>query len=81
MIVCPPAGQQEVYLVSATQVAATQAEATYTRLQIDRKEHFYLQQGVYFPHQDGLDSLHSNVLLDAELVIDTDPETGNVRVF
>ena len=47
-------------------------------LQIDRKEHFYAQQGLVFPHQDGLDALHSNIVLDGELVIDTDPETGIV---
>lgn len=51
---------------------------SFPSLQIDRKEHFYLQQGIFFPHQDGLDSLHSNVVLDAELVIDTDPKTGVV---
>merc|ERR1711939_512967 len=43
---------------------------------IDRKEEFYMQQGLVFPHQDGMDSMHSNVVLDGELVIDTDPKTG-----
>lgn len=37
-----------------------------------------MQQGLIFPHQDGMDALHSNVVLDGELVIDTDPKTGQV---
>lgn len=46
--------------------------------QIDRKENLYAQYGLAFPHQDGPDSMHSNVVLDGELVIDTDPKTGRV---
>ncbi|KAL7007850.1 Dcp1p-Dcp2p decapping enzyme complex alpha subunit [Cystobasidiomycetes sp. EMM_F5] len=45
-------------------------------LPIDRKENLYAQYGLAFPHQDGPDSMHSNVVLDGELVIDTDPKTG-----
>lgn len=78
MIVCLPSGQQEVYLVSKQQWSHLLCWRLMSSAQIDRKEHFYLQQGIYFPHQDGLDSLHSNVVLDAELVIDTDPKTGSV---
>lgn len=47
--------------------------------QVDRKEDFYLNNGVYFPHQAGLDSVHSSTVLDGELVIDVDPGTQQVR--
>lgn len=47
-------------------------------LQIDRKGDFYENDNVVFPHQDGPAYLHSNTILDGELVTDTDPRTGKV---
>ncbi|KAK4702619.1 mRNA guanylyltransferase, partial [Phenoliferia sp. Uapishka_3] len=43
---------------------------------IDRKEDFYQNYGLTFPHQDGPEYNHSNTVLDGEMVIDVDPETG-----
>lgn len=50
-------------------------------IQIDRKEDFYRNDGLTFPHQDGPEFNHSNTLLDGELVIDVDPRSGTVRQF
>ena len=49
--------------------------------QIDRKEDFYQNYGLTFPHQDGPEFNHSNTVLDGEMVIDVDPDTGDVRPF
>lgn len=46
--------------------------------QVDRKEDFYQNWGLTFPHQDGPRWNHSNVVLDGELVIDVDPQTQEV---
>ncbi|KAK4058523.1 Dcp1p-Dcp2p decapping enzyme complex alpha subunit [Microbotryomycetes sp. JL221] len=43
---------------------------------VDRFNDFYRVYDVMFPHQDGLQYNHSNTVLDGELVIDVDPETG-----
>ncbi|KAM0754594.1 hypothetical protein T439DRAFT_321629 [Meredithblackwellia eburnea MCA 4105] len=43
---------------------------------IDRKEDFYQNYGLIFPHQDGPEFNHSNTVLDGEMVIDVDPDTG-----
>lgn len=40
--------------------------------QIDRKEQFYQNWGLVFPHQDGPEYNHSNTVLDGELVIDVE---------
>lgn len=47
-------------------------------MQIDRKEDFYQNYGLTFPHQDGPEYNHSNTVLDGEMVIDVDPVTGEV---
>lgn len=83
LIVCLPEGVQEVYLVGLTHYPSNHelgSPKRYELLQIDRTEQFYGQQGLFFPHQDGPDSMHSNVVLDGELVIDTDPKTGQVSL-
>lgn len=45
---------------------------------VDRKEDYYQNFNLSFPHQDGPQYNHSNTVLDGELVIDVDPKTGNV---
>ena len=65
MIVCLPDGPQEVYLVNRALKTYTSGDAKFL-LEIDRNERFYAQQGLYFPHQDGPDSMHSNVVLDGD---------------
>ncbi|GAA5843155.1 hypothetical protein JCM11251_003947 [Rhodosporidiobolus azoricus] len=43
---------------------------------IDRKDNIYQNYYLTFPHQDGFEYNHSNTVLDGELVIDVDPQTG-----
>ncbi|GAA5884757.1 hypothetical protein JCM6882_005380 [Rhodosporidiobolus microsporus] len=43
---------------------------------IDRKDSIYQNYYLTFPHQDGVEYNHSNTVLDGELVIDVDPQTG-----
>lgn len=48
-------------------------------LQIDRKEEFRQVEGLVFPNgQDPSRRLLGETLLDGELVLDIDPETGTV---
>jgi hypothetical protein len=47
-------------------------------LQVDRKERFYLNLNYTFPHYENSDHTLKNTVLDAELVIDVNRETGEV---
>lgn len=70
----------EVYLVSIsinskTLVVHVDIRAT---AQVDRKEDYYLNLGFAFPHHEDPTAVHSNTIIDGELVIDVDPRTGQV---
>ncbi|KAL8287061.1 hypothetical protein RQP46_004067 [Phenoliferia psychrophenolica] len=54
-------------------VASAEGQEVYL---IDRKEDFYQNYGLTFPHQDGPEFNHSNTVLDGEMVIDVDPDSG-----
>ncbi|GAA98631.1 uncharacterized protein L969DRAFT_24551 [Mixia osmundae IAM 14324] len=43
---------------------------------IDRNDKYYMNTEVYFPRHDSFENLQTDTLLDAELVIDVDPESG-----
>jgi hypothetical protein len=45
---------------------------------VDRKEDYYQNFGITFPHQDGPEYNQKNTVLDGELVIDVDRHTGRV---
>jgi hypothetical protein len=76
MILATETGQ-EVYLVRPPSTPL--AHELTLEAQIDRKEDWYRNWNLTFPHQDGPEFNHSNTVLDGELVIDVDPVTGNVR--
>lgn len=73
LIVATPEGQ-EVFLVrpSAPSLSAPNSADGTGGEQIDRKEQFYQNWGLVFPHQDGPEFNHSNTVLDGELVIDVE---------
>ncbi|QRV85775.1 mRNA guanylyltransferase [Ceratobasidium sp. AG-Ba] len=52
---------------------------------IDRKNNYYQQDGLFFPHPANPQRALGNTLLDGELVMDRDPQTGqeslNLLVF
>jgi hypothetical protein len=45
---------------------------------VDRREDYYQNFNITFPHQDGLEFNQKNTVLDGELVIDVDQRTGQV---
>ena len=49
--------------------------------QVDRKDDFYQNWGFAFPKPDDVNVVLYDTVLDAELVIDVDRETGKVRCF
>lgn len=77
LIVSFPSNDQEVYLVSVY-VIYSNIFLLSLNLQIDRKNEYRQQEGLFFPHPADPRRALGNTLLDAELVTDCDPETKKV---
>ena len=47
--------------------------------QLDRHNNYYKLDGLYFPHHEDPRVPLKNSLVDGELVLDVDPQTGKAR--
>lgn len=69
-------GKQEVWLVSF-QTSLSGGHGLMSK-QIDRKQRYFKVEDLHFPHWERKDDPLTDTILDGELVIDIDPETGTV---